>query len=145
MTVEGNRALIHRLFEEVLNGGKLEALEEIISPDYVEHAALPGQEAGGPEGVKQRLAVFRAAFPDLRWDLEDLVADEEKAVARWRMEATNRGEFMGIAPTGKRIAVSGIDVYRVADGQVTEHWHEIDTLGLMQQLGIVPGPSPARS
>lgn len=82
MAVEGNRALIRRVFEEVLNGGKLEALEEIISPDYVEHSALPGQEAGGPEGVKQRLTVFREAFPNLRWDLEDLVANEEKALAR---------------------------------------------------------------
>ena len=133
MTVEGNRALIRRLFEEVLNGGKREALEEIISPDQVEHAALPGQEAGGPEGVNQRLAVIRAAFPDLRWDLENVIADEEKAVARWMMEATSRGEFMDI------------DVYRVASGQVTEHWHEMDTLGLMQQVGVVPGSGPVSS
>jgi len=79
MTVEGNKALIRRLFEEVLNGGKMDVLDEVFSAEYVE---LPGQEGSAPERVKQRLGVFREAFPDLRWDL---FADEEKAVARRRM------------------------------------------------------------
>jgi predicted ester cyclase len=81
MNAEENRALIHRLFEDVLNGGDMDLVDEIISTEYIEHAALPGQESG-PEGVKQRLAAFREAFPDMVWILEDLVADEEKAAAR---------------------------------------------------------------
>lgn len=135
MSVEANRALIHRLFDEVLNGGNTDKLNEIISGAYVEHDALAGQEAGGPEGVRQRLSILREAFPDLRWHLQDLIADEQKAVARWRMEATHLGGFMGIAPTGKRVNVTGIDVYRIANGCVAEHWHEMYTLGLMRQLG----------
>ena len=79
MIVEGNKALIRRLFEEVLNGGKMDVLDEVFSAEYVE---LPGQEGSGPERVKQRLGVIREAFPDLRWDL---IADEVMAVARWRM------------------------------------------------------------
>lgn len=80
---------------------------------------------------------MREAFPDLRWELEDLIAKEQKAVAWWRMEATDLGGFMGMAPTGKRVSVSGIDVYRITNGCVAEHWHEMDTLGLMRQLGAV--------
>ena len=137
MSAEANKVLIRRLFDEVLNGGKMDVIDEIISSEYVEHAALAGQQDSGPKGVEQRLAIFREAFPDLYWDLEDLVTDEENAVARWRMEATNQGEFMGMAPTGKRVTVSGIDIYRVSNGRITEHWHEMDTLSLMQQLGIV--------
>ncbi|CAN5728381.1 ester cyclase [soil metagenome] len=137
MSVETNRALIRRLFDEVLNGGNTDALNEIISGEYVEHDALPGQEAGGAEGVRQRLAILREAFPDLSWHLQDLIAAEQKAVARWGMEATDLGGFMGMAPTGKRVSVSGIDVYRIANGCVAEHWQEMDTLGLMRQLGAV--------
>ena len=134
MNAEENRALIHRLFEDVLNGGDMDLVDEIISTEYIEHAALPGQESGS-EGVKQRLAAFREAFPDMVWTLEDLVAEEEKAAARWSMNATNQGSFMGIAPTGRRVTLSGIDIYRIVGSQLIEHWHEIDALGLMQQLG----------
>lgn len=137
-TIEANKALIRRLFDEVLNGSDADAVDEIISAEYVEHAALAGQDAGGPEGVKQRLAILRGAFPDMHWELEDLIAEERKAVARWRMEATNEGEFMGMAPTGKSVSVTGIDVYRISNGRVEEHWHEMDGFGLMQQLGALP-------
>lgn len=71
------------------------------------------------------------------WTLEDLVADEEKAVARWSMNATNQGAFMGVDPTGRRVTFTGIDIYHIVGNQLTEHWHEIDTLGLMQQLGVI--------
>ncbi len=115
-------------------------VDEIIGPEYVEHAALPGQDGGGPEGIKQRLAAFRETFPDMVWTLEDLVAEEEKAVARWSMNATNQGGFMGSAPTRRGVTLSGIDIYRIVGSQLTEHWHEIDALGLMQQLGVIHMP-----
>jgi predicted ester cyclase len=136
MSAEENRVLIQRLFKDVLNQGDMGPLDEIISPEHVEHAALPGQDGSGLAGVKLRLATFREAFPDMVWTLEDLVADEEKAVARWSMNATNQGAFMGVAPTGRR-NFYGLDIYCIVSGQLTEHWHEIDALGLMQQLGVI--------
>ncbi|MGF1472298.1 MAG: ester cyclase [Rubrobacteraceae bacterium] len=135
-----NERVIRRVFDELLNGGNADVAEELISPDYVEHSPLSDQ-ATGVDGLKERVSMLRSAFPDFHYDLEDLISGEDKAVSRWTMHGTHEGEFMGLEPTGRRIEVSGIDIYRISGGKVAEHWHEMDTLRMMQQLGAIPNPS----
>jgi steroid delta-isomerase-like uncharacterized protein len=137
MSVEQNRALTRRFYEEVVNGGNLNMIDELVSPDFVDHEALSGL-AAGREGVKQFFSMLRIAFPDLRMNVEDLIAEGDKVVARSTMTGTHRGEFAGIVATGKTVNVSAIDIVRFADGKLAEHWGVTDTASLMEQLGALP-------
>lgn len=137
---EANRAAIRRLFEEVLNADDDAALGEILSAEYVEHDPVPGQ-APGPRGVRGRLDLLRAAFPDIRFTLEDTLAQGDRVVARWTMTGTHRGPFLTVPATGRTVTSSGIDFYRLEGGRIVEHWHEMDLLGLLQQLGVATGRS----
>lgn len=132
-----NRAILRRYFEQAWNNGDLAVLDEIVSPDYLNHnPAVPGLPAG-VQGLKIIIGGFRAAFPDLRFTIEDQIAEGDKVVTRWTMLGTHRGEFMGIAATNKRVQVAGMQVERVVDGKIVEHWRQSDDLGLLQQLGVV--------
>ena len=93
----------------------------------------------GREGHKQLIAAFRAAFPDLRVAVEDLLEEGDRVALRWRAEGTHRGELMGIAPTGRRVTLTGIEILRIAGGKIAEYWQSWDRLGMYQQLGAVPG------
>ena len=138
MSAEENKALFRRLVDEFINTGNEAVADEVMTPDFVEH-----EELGGPptrEGVKQFFAMFRAAFPDLRVTIEDMIAEGDKVVARLTMRGTHQGEFLGIPPTGKQVTMGVIDIVRVADGKAVEHWGISDQLGLMQQLGAIPAP-----
>jgi steroid delta-isomerase-like uncharacterized protein len=140
---EENKAVVRQFFAEVINGGNLDRADELVTDDYVEHQHLPGAE--GRQGIavaKAFLSMMRGAFPDFHFDIEDLVAEGDKVVARLTVSGTHRGEMMGLAPTGKRIQTSGIEVFRVADGKLAEHWATFDALGMLRQIGIVPVPSP---
>lgn len=134
MSIEANKALVHRLFEEVVNAGELSAMDEILAPDFVSHEELPPGIPSGREGAKQLFSMLRSAFPDLHATIEDEIAEGDKVVARLTFSGTHQGEFMEIAPTGRRVAYAVIDILRIADGQVVEHWALSDALGLMQQL-----------
>lgn len=134
---EENKAFMRRFYAEVFNAGKLELIDELLAPDFVDHEEMPGLPPTR-EGVKQAFAMFRNAFPDLQVTAEDMMAEGDKVVARITMTGTHQGEFMGLAPTGKKIAVSGIDIIRFAGGKAVEHWGQTDTLSLMQQLGAIP-------
>lgn len=140
MPEKENENIVRRIFDELLNGDNVDVAEEIISANYVEHAPLPGQ-ATGVEGLKERVSMLRSAFPDFHYVIEDLISGGDKVVSRWTMHGTHQGEFMGLSPTGKQIEVSGIDIYRISERKVAEHWHEMDMLGMMQQLGIVRSAS----
>ena len=134
-----NKALFRRLVQEVFNEGKLTTADE-LGTGYVEHSPAPGQ-APGVEGFKQLVQMFRSAFPDLRMVIDDLIAEGDKVVARMTTTGTHRGEFMGLAPTGKPIKISEIHILRFANGKVQEHWGLADDLSMMQQLGAISAPT----
>lgn len=132
-----NKSLVRRWYEEVFNRRNPAAIDEFIAPNCIEHNPFPGQ-APGIEGVKQVIGMYLAAFPDVQVVAQDMVAEEDKVAVRYTARATHRGEFMGIAPTGKEVTVTGIEIVRIAGGKMVEHWEQVDQLGLMQQLGVIP-------
>ena len=132
-----NLAIVHRLYEEVLNTGKLDRVDALIPTTYVDHNPLnPGLDPGR-EGFKQALTIFRSAFPDLHFTIEETLSQADKVFVRAIMHGTHKGEFMGIVPTGKQVTVTEMAIYRVADGMVTESWGALDGISLMQQLGLI--------
>ncbi len=137
MSTEENKALAQRWIEEAWNKGDLTIVEELIAPNYVLHdPTRPGLR--GHEGIKQSVAMFRTAFPDLRFTIEDQVSEGDKVVIRYTVQGTHQGPLMGIAATGKRGTLTGIDIYRIADGKIEEAWSNWDTLGMLQQVGVIP-------
>ena len=132
-----NKALMRRVYDEVINGGNVVLIDELVAADFIEHEEFPGL-AGGREGMKQFFAMMRTAFPDLRMAVDDLIAECDKVVARTTMSGTHRGEFMGMDPSGKQFRVSAIDVIRFADGKAVEHWGLTDAAAMMEQLGAIP-------
>lgn len=131
------RALAHRFYDEVLNRGNLDALDELVHDDFVEHEEMPGLPTD-KEAPRAFTAMIREGFPDLQVTIEDMVVEGDKMVVRARFSGTHRGEFMGIPATGQKIDVAAIDVVRIEDGKAIEHWGVTDTLTMMQQLGVVP-------
>jgi steroid delta-isomerase-like uncharacterized protein len=136
---EESKALVRRLIDEVYNRGALDVADELLASDFVRHNPLPGQESG-LEGYKGGVAAIRLAFPDYEIVIEDQVAERDKVVTRYTERGTHRGEFMGMAPTGKRVELTAISIHRISGGRLVEDWVEWDKLGLMRQLGIIPGP-----
>ncbi len=125
MSLEENKALVRREQEELWNHtGNLDAADELFVPDYVEAA-------------RQEAADFRRGFPDVVSTVEDLIAEGDKVVARWRARATHQGEYVGKASTGKGIEFTGISLYRIEAGKIAESWTVEDELGLMRQIGAV--------
>ena len=125
MSVEENKALVRREQEELWTcTGNLDAAQELFVPEQAEAA-------------KQEAADFRQGFPDVVSTIEDLIAEGDKVVARWRARATHQGEYMGIPPTGKEVEFTGISVYRIEAGKIAESWNVEDELGLMRQIGAV--------
>jgi predicted ester cyclase len=128
LSAEENKAVVRREQEELWNHtGNLDAAEELFVPD---HAGAAKQEA----------ADFRRSFPDVVSTIEDLLAEGDKVVARWRSRATHQGEYMGIPPTGKEVEFTGISVYRIERGKIAESWNVEDKLGLMRQIGAIAEP-----
>ncbi|HXZ05639.1 MAG TPA: ester cyclase [Ktedonobacteraceae bacterium] len=136
MSTEENKALLRRLFEEVWNQGNLATVDELLAPDYVLND--PALLVRGPEGFKAYVSAFRSAFPDMYATIEDQIAGEDRVAMRFTVHATHKGEFQGIPPTGKQVTLSGIDIQRIADGKIAENWVNLDALGLLQQLGVLP-------
>ncbi len=137
MSEQANLTLMRRFFDEIVNGGDLDLIDELIAPDVIEHEAFPGLEPNR-EGIKQFLGLFRRAFPDLHFEVRDLLAEGDRVAARVRITGTHRGEFNGIPPTGRRIDVAALDICRIEGGRLAEHWGNTDTLGMLQQLGVIP-------
>lgn len=129
-----NKRLYMRLADEVLNRKDLSIVDELIDANFVEHVAGEPRPVG-VEGFKAARRRRNVAFPDWHVDIEDLIAEGDKVVVRATGHGTHRGEFMGISPTGKRISVRWIAIYRVENGKLVEHWQNIDDLGLLKQLG----------
>jgi len=141
MSTEENKAVVRRFYEEVVNQKKRAALDEVFDPNLVDHFAPPGTP-GGLEGARQTFDMFLTAFPDLHFTVEDLIAEGDGVAARVTMSGTQHGAFMGVPPTGKHVTMTGIDINRFVGGKSVEHWVEMDALGMMQQLGVIPPPGP---
>ena len=140
---EVNKSVVREFFEEVLNADNLDRADELVSPGYVEHQELPGgEDRQGIEVAKGFLSLMRRAFPDFRFEVEDLIAEGDKVAARVSVSGTHLGEMMGLAPTGKRISTSGIEVFRFEGGNIAEHWAAFEALDMLQQIGMVPVPGP---
>lgn len=134
-----NKAVVQRFYDEVVNGGDPELIDELLSEDFVDHEEVPSISADR-EGVKTFFAMFRAAFPDMEFTVEQMLAEGDLVAAQARVRGTHQGEFMGVPATGRSIDVQGIDILRFADGRGTAHWGVFDAMAMMQQLGALPGP-----
>jgi predicted ester cyclase len=140
MSTQENKALVRRIFEEGINQNKPSVFDELIAPTYVNYSfPVP---APGVEGFKMVIGLFRTAFPDIQITLEEEFAEGDKVSTRGYFTGTHTGDFQGIPATGKQVKVEYIDVWRVANGQLVENWVQMDQLGMMQQLGVIPTPNP---
>jgi steroid delta-isomerase-like uncharacterized protein len=134
-----NKAIVRRLFQEALDGGNVDIIDELVSPEFVDHSAAPGAP-NTREAWKQGMADLRAAFPDSELSIEQEIAEDDLVTTRFTARGTHQGELMGIPATGKKVTVSGIQIARVAGGKIVERWEQVDTMGMMVQLGVVPAP-----
>jgi steroid delta-isomerase-like uncharacterized protein len=141
MSVEP-KELCRSFMEEVLSGGELDRIDEFVSADVVEHEEVPGQPPGR-DGVRAFLEMTHAAFPDFRVEIEQLLAEGDTVVIRSRFLGTHEGEFMGIPATGREMDMAVIDILRVADDKIVEHWGITDTMAMMEQLGAIDAAPPA--
>ena len=125
---------IRQFVEEIWHKGNLGAIDEFIAPDYIRHTSQfreGGRDVHGPEDARKSIAALRASFPDIHFDLEDILAEGDKVVARWTCTGTHRGEFRGIAPTGKALRFTSCDIFRVQGGLIAEHWGMGDIAGVL--------------
>jgi predicted ester cyclase len=128
------------MVEELFNRGNMSRADEFLGPDFVEREELPPGIPRDREDVKQLTGMLRSAFPDFKATIDDLVAEGDKVVIRQTWSGTHKGEWMGIPPTGKSVSFGVIDIIRVAGGKFVEHWGQMDSMGMMQQLGAFPMP-----
>lgn len=138
MSITRNKAIVRRYFDECLNQGRMDTIDRLISPTYVSHYPAGYDLGGGPEDVKQIVTSVRRGFPDVRFTIEDFVCQGQRVVARWTFAGTHAGNFMGVAATGKKVAVAGVAVYRIEDEKIQEVWLSWDVFGLFRQLGVLP-------
>jgi steroid delta-isomerase-like uncharacterized protein len=140
VSAEENKAISRRADEELFDRGNLDVADELFVPNFVYHDPASGEDWHGSESVKRYATMMRAAFPDLYYTLEDQIAEGDKVVTRYKAGGTHQGELMGIAPTGNRVEITGISIMRIDGGKIEEIWENYDTLGMMQQLGVIPPP-----
>lgn len=140
MPLEDNKALVRYLFDAIWNQGNTTLVDQCVSLDWIAYVNLPGQEMPVPEGILRFIMTYRTAFPDMHFTIEDQVAEGDKVVTRWTARAIYSGPLMSIPPTGRQVTVSGIGIHRIVGGKIVEQWGVDDTLGMLQQLGVIPPP-----
>ena len=140
MSTEQNKAIVRQMVEEIFNRGNMSRADEFLAPDFVEREELPPGIPRDREGVKQLATMLRSAFPDFKATIDDIITEGDKVVIRQTWSGTQKGEFMGIPPTGKSVSFGVIDIIRIAGGKCVEHWGQMDSMGMMQQLGVIPAP-----
>jgi steroid delta-isomerase-like uncharacterized protein len=143
MSTEENKAIVHRMTEEFYNQGYIEHADQFFAASYVHHDPANPQ-VRDRDGLTAVVRAFRAGCPDLHITTDDLVAEGDQVTKRWTIHATHTGDLSGLPPTGKRIALSGLELFRLADGKIVECWTAYDNLSLLQQLGAIPTPEPAQ-
>lgn len=142
MSTESNKAIVRR-YREIYNASQLGRLEEVLAPDFTPHATMPGMPWNGLESARQIHMMTTAIFPDLHTTTEDLIAEGDLVVERWSQTCTHTGApfFVGNIPaSGKKVKTTGISIYRIKDGKIVEHWADMDFLGVLQQVGVMPAP-----
>jgi len=134
--IERNKKLLRKAVDEIWNKGNYNTLKEMVSDDFV--IRFPREELRGVENIKQFYTHLRNAFPDIHFTIIDQVAEDDKVVTHWSASGTHRGEFKGIPATGKKVTFTAMDIDKVTNGKFVECWTNMDELGLMQQLGVIP-------
>lgn len=137
MATNQNQTLVRRFFDEMCNQRKLNVADELFAPNHAYHD--PQAPTGpGPEGVKQVISTYQTAIPDAHWNIVETIVADNVIVTRWEGSGTQKKELNGIPPTGKFVKVQGIWIHRFKDNKIVESWNAWDTLGMLQQLGVVP-------
>ena len=138
---DGAKQVFTRYFDEVTNKGRLDLVDEIFATEYAHHdPANPDEAIGGVGDVKFHLTALRNAFPDINFQIDDMVEDGDTIVVRWTAHCTHTGDYFGIPPTGKSAVITGMNTWRMAGGKAVEGWVNRDDIGLLQQIGVVPTP-----
>jgi steroid delta-isomerase-like uncharacterized protein len=137
MSIEANKAFVRRWFD-ALNAGDSQVIDDLFSPSFIYY--LPGgkSQLEGSAPFKQFIIGFHAAFPDLYYTIEDMLAEGDRVIVRWTSRGTNTGSSMGLPPSNKAVTITGINIYHIADSRFVEQWTEFDHLGMLQQMGVVP-------
>lgn len=138
-----NKSIVRRLYEEVWNQRNLEVAKELIAPSHAVQLFDAADSGVGPEAYARNVVQFVRAFPDLKFKVMDMVAEDEKVVILWNISGTHRGEFRGIAPTGKKVSVDGITISQLADGKIMDSYVSLDLWSMMQQLDALPAMGKA--
>jgi len=133
-----NTQLTRRFFDEVCNNRQLETADRLFSATHTYHDPASPWVGKGPAGVKELIGVYHRGVADAHWDVHEVIESGDKVITRWTGRGTHTGELLGIAPTRKKVSVDGIWIHRVAGGKIVESWNCWDTLGMLQQLGVVP-------
>ena len=137
-SADAMKAGMNRFFEEVMNQKKVDLIDSMCAPDYVEHQVSPGMEPNR-DGLKKTMSAMFAAFPDMHMKADEMMTDGDKAIVRYTMTGTSKGEMMGMKPTGKSFTMGGVDIVRFnKDGKAVEHWGYGDEMGMMMQTGMHP-------
>jgi predicted ester cyclase len=139
MSTQENKAMASRFLDEVINRGNVSVIDELSGANFVDHQAPPGVPPT-PEGIKAYITMFRAAFPDLHYTLEDSIAEGDRVVQRTTAHGTMKGDFMGMSASGKSATWSEIHITRYMDGKAVEHWAVVDQLSMLAQLGFAQAP-----
>jgi len=138
MSIEQNKALVRQLIEEILNRGNISLVDELFAPDFVEREELPPGMPRDREGFAMLIPMMFNAFPDFKATIEDMIAEGDKVVLRMTWRGTQKGEWMGMPPSGKSMSIGVIDIFRIVGGKFVEHWGLTDSMAMMQQLGAMP-------
>ena len=139
MSVEHNKHLVQYTFDRLFNTGELALADELVSAEFLNHEAPPDAPRG-PAGLRQIVTMLRTAFPDIRYETAEMIAEGDKVVARTILRGTHTGPFMGMPPTGRPVVQEQIHILRFVDGKAVEHRAVRDDLGMMRQLGLIPAP-----
>ena len=139
MSAEGNKAIIRRLVDEFWNKGNEGVFDEIFAPSFHDHTPPPGAD-GSKESFRQVTRGMMAAFSDGHTAAEPVIAEGDKVTWRWTFRGRHTGPLMGVPATGKEVTIVGITIDRFAGGQIVERWQQVDNLGMLQQLGVIPTP-----
>ena len=141
---EQGQALVRRFFDEVCNKRQLGVADQLFASNHLYHDPSDPWVGTGPNGQKDLIGLYHRAVSDARWVLHAMYDAGDVVVTRWSGQGTHTGDLMGIAPTNKKVSVDGIWMHRVADGKIVESWNVWDTLGMLQQLGVVPAMGAAK-
>lgn len=137
MTNEENKAVVRRFVEEVINAGNFDVVDELVAHDHVNDDPTAPEAPQGAEGIKQLIGMYREAFPDLHFEIREMISEGGIVAHRWILTGTHEGEMMGVEPTGRRVEVMGVEMNRVEDGKISASHTVSDSMGMMRQLGVL--------